>query len=77
MECTTALSNKRDLNYRKEAQKHLIEFFLLYSKYDLKCLADILGVNSTMLSRVLRGEIYLAKDIATKLIKWIWVLISE
>lgn len=61
----------------KESQKDLIEFILLYSKYDLLTLSEILGVSVVSLSHVISGKCYLHAEIAKKLVQWIFVFINR
>ncbi len=62
---------------RKEAQKYLIEFILTHGNYDLKALAEILDVNTLLLSQVVSGFNYLEGIAATRLIDWFLVFIGE
>lgn len=61
---------------RKEAQKYLIEFILTHSDYDLKNLAEILNVNTLVLSQVVSGFNYLEGIAATRLIEWFLLFIG-
>lgn len=79
MGCLAAVwASQVDVNFenKKESQKHLIEFILTYSKYDLKSLAEILEVNPIMLSQVVSGFSYLDDVAASRLIEWFFIFIS-
>jgi uncharacterized membrane protein YciS (DUF1049 family) len=61
----------------KKAQKHLIEFLLTYSEYDLRSLAELLEVSPLFLLRVIKGEIYLNDTNSHKLWDWFLMFISN
>lgn len=66
-----------NFEYKKEKQKYLIEHILKNGLYDLKALAEILGVSPYLLSQVLRGVNYLEDAIALKLIDWFFIFIGD
>jgi hypothetical protein len=61
----------------KETQKYLIEFILTYSAYDLKSLAELLDVNTLLLSQVVSGFSYLEDSVGQRLISWFFLFIGE
>lgn len=71
-----ALEVDVNLENKKESQKYIIEFILTYSNYDLKSLANILEVNTLVLSQVLSGFSYLDDVAASRLIEWFFIFIS-
>ncbi|WP_419420720.1 hypothetical protein ACNVED_05335 [Legionella sp. D16C41] len=65
------------IQYRKEAQKYLVEFILFQSNNDLKMLAELLDVNPFYLSQVASGKATFEEEVANKLFKWFLVIISD
>ncbi|WP_131782765.1 hypothetical protein [Legionella gresilensis] len=70
-------STNQTIQYKKEAQKYLIEFILFQGSYDLKTLADLLEVNLLLLNQVARGKATFEKETANKLFAWFLIIISD
>ncbi|MGQ3887823.1 hypothetical protein ACQUW5_02180 [Legionella sp. CNM-1927-20] len=70
-------STNQTIQYKREAQKYLIEFILFQGNYDLKALAELLDVNPLYLSQVASGKVTFEEEVANKLFKWFLVLISD
>ena len=64
-------------NYKKEAQKYLIEFMLKYTNYDLQSLAELLDVSALLLSDVLSGKGYLKPHVGKNLMSWFLLSLNE
>ncbi|STX50958.1 Uncharacterised protein [Legionella busanensis] len=70
-------STDQTVQYKKEAQKYLIEFILFQGNYDLIALAELLDVSPFYLNQVASGKATFEEEVANKLFKWFLVIISD
>ena len=70
-------STDQTIQYKKEAQKYLIEFILFQGNYDLIALAELLDVSSVLLNQVVSGKATFERETANKLFAWFLIIISD
>ncbi|PWY53886.1 hypothetical protein DGG96_19945 [Legionella qingyii] len=78
MECLSINLPQKEARYilKNESQKNLIKMLLHHASMDLKYFAELLGVESSVLVQVVKGNDFLDGENFKRLVDWFFFFIN-